>query len=81
MEDSPFYNDYEMITNEELEKCINEAYESYNKLEKKETINQNTIVKSVYLTRFSILALFLAVNFITYVYYNDYYNLKRIGYY
>lgn len=81
MEESPFYNDYEVITNEELENCINEAYDSYDKLVKNETLNQNTIVKSVYVTRFGILALFITVNFLTYIYYNDYLNLKRIGYY
>ena len=77
-EESPFYNDYQQITDEELDKSIQEATESFAKLDNKIEKNRNKIVKSVYLTKFSFLALLLAVNFITYISYS---NMKRITYY
>jgi hypothetical protein len=73
-----FYNDYQQITDEELDKSIKKANESFAKLGKKIVKNKNKIVKSVYLTKFSFLALLLAVNFITYLSYS---NMKRITYY
>lgn len=79
-EDSPFYDDYEEITNYELDNCINEALQSFDNLEKNEIIEKNNIVKSVYATKFSFFSLILAVNFITYFYYYSLSNQKMLTY-
>ena len=77
-EESPFYNDYHQITDEELDKSIKDANESFAKLDEKIEKKKNNIVKSVYLTKLSFLAFLLAINFITYL---SYTNIKRITYY
>ena len=71
-ETSPFYDDTEKISDEDLDMYVNDAVKSYNNM----IINENKIVKSVYVTKFSVFSLILAVNFITYFYYYSLSNQK-----
>ena len=75
-ETSPFYDDTEKISDEDLDMYVNDAVKSYNNM----IINENKIVKSVYVTKFSVFSLILAVNFITYFYYYSLSNQKLLTY-
>ena len=73
-EASPFYDDTEKISDEDLDMYVNEAVKSYDNM----IIKENRIVKSVYVTKLSVFSLILAVNFITYFYYYSLSNQKLL---
>jgi hypothetical protein len=87
-ENIPFHNDYNIITNEDLDeelKDLEKMYIDYVENEKDyiksiNTIIENRNIKFLYLTKLSFFGLVFSVNLMHYLIYYDYLNLKRLTY-